>query len=234
MSAPDKLPNGVKSLIRFSPNQTSIFMRGRISITSLVSSEAARTIAESVKRQQGSSLILHVLLVMNWVYQKWDFQAIFVKNLTNMKKSFVQLEFKPISSLSSFQNPRHGFQVPHLTLVSIIYCSNFQLCCKLLTTAYVLKLFRFEKKKSYCFCLFFIWCYFIFSLINTLVHVKIDHSIHQWKNQLLTYAISKKYTIFGFSNHAAKASVLSLFSLQTFLLYNVLVSKEYVYQYVYL
>ena len=146
MSAPDKLPNGVKSLIRFSPNQTSIFMRGRISITSLVSSEAARTIAESVKRQQGSSLILHVLLVMDWVYQKWDFQAIFVKNLTNMKKSFVHLEFKPISSLSSFQNPRPGFQVPNLTLVCIIYCSNFQLCCKLLTTAYVLKLFRFEKK----------------------------------------------------------------------------------------
>ena len=147
MSAPDKLPNGVKSLIRFSPNQTSIFMRGSISITSLVSSEAARTIAESVKRQQGSSLILHVLLVIDWVYQKWDFQVIFVKNLTNMKKSFVQLEFKSISSLILFQNPRPGFQVPNLTLVSIIYCSsNFQLCCKLLTTAYVLKLFRFEKK----------------------------------------------------------------------------------------
>ena len=48
------------------------------------------------------------------------------------------------------------------------------------------------KKKSYCFCLFFIGYYFIFSLINTLIHVKIDQGIHEWKNQLLTHAISKK------------------------------------------
>ena len=98
---------------------------------------------------------MHVLLVIDWVYQKWDFQVIFVKNLTNMKKSFVQLEFKSISSLILFQNPRPGFQVPNLTLVSIIYCSsNFQLCCKLLTTAYVLKLFRFEKKNHIVFVCF--------------------------------------------------------------------------------
>ena len=158
------------------------------------------------------------------------FSGNFCKILTNMKKSFVQLEFKSISSLILFQNPRPGFQVPNLTLVSIIYIVVVIFNC--VVNYWLLPMylnFSGLKKKSYCFCLFFIGCYFIFSLINTLVHVKIDQGIHYLVEEPITYACNfeKKNTIFGFSNHA-KASVLILFSLQTFLLYNVLVSKEYV------
>ena len=65
--------------------------------------------------------------------------------------------FKSISSLILFQNPRPGFQVPNLTLLSITYCSsNFQLCCKLLTTAYVLN-FSGLKKKIILFLFVFHW-----------------------------------------------------------------------------
>ena len=151
-----------------------------------------------------------------------------------MKKSF---EFKPISSLSSFQNPRPGFQVPNLTLVCIIYCSNFQLCCKLLTTAYVLKLFRFEKKIIlFLFVFHLVQLYFFPNKYPGPCQNRPGYSLVEEPIRYLPlyYAISKKYTIFGFSNHAKASVVLFLFSLQTFLLYNVLVSKKYVHILVYL
>ena len=114
--------------------------------------------------------------------------------------------FKSISSLILFQNPRPGFQVPNLTLLSITYCSsNFQLCCKLLTTAYVLKLFRFEKKIIlFLFVFHWVLLYFFPNKYPDPCQNRPGYSLVE---EPITYACNfeKKNTIFGFSNHA-KAS----------------------------
>ena len=129
-----------------------------------------------------------------------------------MKKSFVQLEFKtPCLKVFlhlfysktldlGFKYPTWHYLVLHIVVVIFNCVVNYWLLPMYLN-------FSGLKKKSYCFCLFFIGCYFIFSLINTLIHVKIDQGIHYLVEEPITYACNfeKKNTIFGFSNHA-KAS----------------------------